>query len=174
MIAPYTANWSAEEGPGPAGGHHIEVTGEVETRESNLLPKLRSHAPQGVNPRVLLLDLTIEPEGGLGGPVVLLHKAEYRQASSGRAYDEVAVLFEGEVIARIAVGHPKPVAKPATKPVTKPATKPAAKPAKQKPRRNAARKPARKSAKQKAAKKKTAKKANTTKKKKAAGRKKKR
>lgn len=151
MIAPYTRNWSANELSDLVGRHyHVEVKGEVETSATNLLPKLTFRAPQGVNPRILLLDLTIESEGGLGGQVVLLRKADYTRPTSGNAYDEVDILFEGEIIERIEVGHPKTVAKAPKK----------------KPRKKSARKAAKKSSvKKKAAKK--------TKKKKAASRKKK-
>ena len=75
-----------------------------------MVPKLRSHSSQGFNPRILLLDLTIESDGELGGQVVMLRKAEYTRPTSGKAYDEVDILFEGAIIERIKVGHPKTVA----------------------------------------------------------------
>ena len=75
------------------------------------MPKLRSHDPQGINARILLLDLTIEADSGLGGQAVMLRKAAYTRPTSGNAYDEVDILFEGEIVERITVGHPKTVAK---------------------------------------------------------------
>ena len=111
MTAPYTRNWSANELPDFAGrNYHVEVKGEVETRSSNMVPKLRLHGPQGLNPRILLLDLTIELDGDLGGQVVMLRKAEYARPTLGNAYDQVDILFEGAIIERIKVGHPKTVA----------------------------------------------------------------
>ncbi len=96
MTAPYTRNWSANELPDLVGrNYHVEVKGEVETRSSNMVPKLRLHSPQGFNPRILLLDLTIESDGELGGQVVMLRKAAYTRPTSGNAYDEVDILFEG-------------------------------------------------------------------------------
>jgi hypothetical protein len=128
MIAPYTRNWSANELPNFAGrNYHIEVKGEVETSATNLLPKLTLRRPQGINPRILLLDLTIESEGGLGGQVVMLKKVAYTRPTSGNAYDEADILFEGEIIERIKVGHPKTVAKRAKQKTSKKSARKAAK-----------------------------------------------
>ena len=41
----------------------------------------------------------------------MLRKAAYTRPTSGHAYDEADILFEGEIIERITVGHPKTVAK---------------------------------------------------------------
>ena len=71
MTASNTRNWSANELPDFAGGrYHIEVNGEVETSATNYLPKLAAHVPQGFNPRILLLDLTIVKVAEVGGQVV--------------------------------------------------------------------------------------------------------
>jgi hypothetical protein len=148
MIPPFTRNWSANE-VRAGRGYRVEVKGEVEVSATNLVPKLRMHAPQGT--RVLLLDLNIEEDGALGGPAVMLKEAAFTRSSSGHAYDEAEILFQGEIIERIAVGHPKAAAKP--------------------PGKKAARKPARK-AKKAAARKKAAKKIKKAKTKKAAKRKK--
>jgi hypothetical protein len=165
MIAPYTRNWSANELPDFAGrNYHIEVKGEVETSATNLVPKLTYRVPQGINPRILMLVLTIESEGGLGGQVVMLKKAEYSWPTFGNDYDEVDILFESEVIERIKVAHPKTVAMPAAAPAAKPTP-----PAKKKAKKKAKAKPAKKSKSKAKAKKKKAKK---TKKKKAAKKKK--
>jgi hypothetical protein len=167
MTAPNTRNWSANELSDFAGGHyHIEVNGEVQTSATNYLPKLAEHVPQGFNPRILLLDLTIVKVAEIGGQVVEYHKAAFKHPTSGNQYDEVDILFEGEVIERIKVGHPKTVAaaapkKPAAKKAAKKATKKAAKkkPAKKKPAKKAAakkkgaKKAAKKPAKKKASKK---------------------
>jgi hypothetical protein len=149
MIAPYTRNWSANELPDFAGRrYHVEVKGEVETSATNLVPKLTEHVPQGINARILLLDLTIEQDGAFGGQVVMLRKAEYTRPTSGNAYDEADILFDGAVIERIKVGHPKTLATQARK----------KKPGKKKPARKAAKKaPAKKKAAKKAKKKKAVK-----------------
>jgi hypothetical protein len=168
MTAPNTRNWTASEFSDLVGRHtHVEVHGEVETGATNLLPKLKYRVPQGFNPRILLLDLTIESQGGLGGQVVMYRKAEYSRPTSGNDYDEVDIFFEGEIIERIKVAHPMTFAR--TKPAGTPAKK---KPAKKKTSKKSAGKAAKK---KKSAAKKSAKKASKAKKakKKKAARKKK-
>jgi hypothetical protein len=126
MTAPNTRNWKADELRKPAGGYEIVVTGEVETLATNLLPKLGYHVPQGINPRMLLLDLTIESQGGFGGQVVMYRAAEFKRPTSGDAYDQVDILFQGQIIHSVKVGHPKAAA-PTKKPAKKPARKKKAK-----------------------------------------------
>jgi hypothetical protein len=86
---------------------HIIVSGQVEVSWSNLTPKLRKHVPQGINPRILLLDLTIVSSGGIGLPVVMYKSVQYTQPTSGNQYSEVDILFGGKIIKRIKVSHPK-------------------------------------------------------------------
>ncbi len=57
--------------------------------------------PQGINPRILLLDLTIVKTAEFGGQIVEYHKATYEHPTSGHQYDEVDILFDGEIIERI-------------------------------------------------------------------------
>jgi hypothetical protein len=167
MTAPNTRNWSANELSDFAGRHyHIEVNGEVQTPATNFSPKLTERIPQGINPRILLLDLTIVKTAEDGGQIVEYHKATYEHPTSGHQYDEVDILFDGEIIERIKVGHPKTFAaaapkKPAARKAAKtsgkkkPAKKKAAKkaPAKKKGAKKAAKKAAKKSTKKKPAKK---------------------
>lgn len=150
--APNTRSWKAVEMPDFAGrNYHLTVTGEVEVSATNLMPKLDERTPQGFNPRILLLDLAIVSTGGLGGPIMIYKPARYARPATGNQYAEVDILFEGKVIERIAVDHPKTVAKT-------PAKKPAKKSTKKKSAKKAAKKSAGKAAKKSAAKKKSAKK----------------
>ena len=55
----------------------------------------------------------------------MLRKAAYTRPTSGNAYDEVDILFEGQIIERIKVGHPKtwrrrPRRRPPRKPPARP------------------------------------------------------
>ena len=146
--APNTRNWKADEKPDFVGrNYHLTVTGEVEVSATNLMPKLDEHTPQGINPRILLLDLTIVSAGGVGGQIMIYKPARYARPTTGNQYAEVDILFEGKVIERIAVDHPKTVAKP-----------PAKKSTKKKPAKKAAKKSAGKASKKSAAKKKSVKK----------------
>lgn len=108
--APKTRNWNANEIPDFAGRRYLlVVNGDVQVTATNLTPKLKVHVPQGINPRILLLDLSIVSSGGLGGQIVFYKSVHFTKATSGNQYDEVDILFGGKIIQRIKVGHPKSV-----------------------------------------------------------------
>ena len=106
--APNTQNWKANEIPDFTGHRYLlVVSGDVQVTATNLTPKLTVHVPQGTNPRILMLDLTIVSSGGLGGQIVFYKSVHYKKVTSGNKYDEVDILFGGKIITRIKVGHPK-------------------------------------------------------------------
>ena len=74
---------------------------------TNLTPKLKVHVPQGINPRILMLDLSIVSSGGFGGQIVFFKSVHFTKRTSGNQYDEVDILFGGRIIQRIKVGHPQ-------------------------------------------------------------------
>lgn len=167
-MAPRTRNWKALEMPDFAGRrYHVTVSGEVEVNAGNQTPHLDDHRPQGFNPRILLLDLTIRTDGDFGTGQMSFKPVLYEKATNGRAFDETDILFEGGVIERITVEHPKTAtAKPAAKGTKTSAnknTKKAAKKTVKKTAKKAAKKAAKKTAKKTAGK---TKKANKTAKKK--------
>ena len=106
--APQTRDWKANEIPDFIGRvYRLVVTGDVEVTATNLTPKLSVHAPQGFNPRILLLDLKIVSSGGFGGQIVFYKHVQFMKPTSGDRYDEVDILFGGKIIKHIRVGHPK-------------------------------------------------------------------
>lgn len=106
--APNTRNWLANEIPDFAGrSYRVVVTGDVQVTATNLTPKLSARVPQGINPRILLLDLDIVKTGVFGGQIVFYKHAMFTRRTSGDSYDEVDILFGGRIIKRIRVGHPK-------------------------------------------------------------------
>jgi hypothetical protein len=108
MAAPQTRNWKANEIPDFAGRtYRLVVTGDVQVTATNLDPVLSEHRPQGFNPRILLLDLKIVSRGGFGGQIVFFKHTMFTKRTSGHAYDEVDILWQGRIIRRIRVGHPK-------------------------------------------------------------------
>ena len=110
--APNTRNWKANELPNFIGrNYNVHVTGDVQVTATNKTPKLSFRVPQGFNPRILLLNLTIVTRGGFGGQIVFYKSVQYMKATSGDQYDEVDILFRGKIIKRIKVGHPKTLAK---------------------------------------------------------------
>lgn len=111
MAAPQTRNWKANEIPDFAGRiYRLVVTGDVQVTATNLDPVLSMHTPQGFNPRILLLDLKIVSRGGFGGQIVFYKHTMFTHRTSGHQYDEVDILWQGRIIKRIKVGHPKSLA----------------------------------------------------------------
>jgi hypothetical protein len=85
----------------------LVVTSDVQVNATNKTPKLSVHTPQGINPSILLLDLSIVSSGGFGGQIVFYKHVLFRRRTSGNQYSEVDILFDGRIIKRIRVGHPK-------------------------------------------------------------------
>ncbi len=99
---PTARNWKANEIPDFAGRRYLlVVTGEVQVTATNQTSKLTEHVPQGLNPRILLLDLSIVSSSGFGGQIVSSKSVQYEKATSGNQYDEVGILFGGKIIQRI-------------------------------------------------------------------------
>src|SRR5215468_5855447 len=85
---------------------HNTVTGEVELTDTGTTAELKEHAPPGTDPKVLLLDLVIHRHGGVQGHVAWFEALTFKMKSSGDSYDEVAVLYGGEIVRRVKVEHP--------------------------------------------------------------------
>lgn len=114
--APNTRNWKANELPDFIGRkYQVHVSGDVQVTATNRTPKLSYRVPQGFNPRILMLNLTIVSSGGFGGQIVFYKSVQFTKATTGDQYDEVDILYRGKSIQRIKVGHPKTLATRAAK-----------------------------------------------------------
>lgn len=141
-----TRDWEALEIADMIGQHgQITVIGEVELTDTGTTAELKERAP-GINPKILLLDLVIHRPGGIQGHIAWFETLTFKKKSLGSEYDEVDILYSGEIIQRVKVEHPLTFAVPRAAPPAKKA------PAKEAPTKK-------KPAKAAAAKKKTAKKA---------------
>ncbi len=98
--APHTRNWKAWEDrlPGPGMGVAIFDTGEVETSNSNQIPHLREAVPQGINPTILILDLTLTTSG-TGNAVMDWKSVRFEKKLSREHYLSVDTHWEGKSIA---------------------------------------------------------------------------
>lgn len=126
---------------------HITVTGEVELTDTGTTAELKEHTPPGTDPKVLLLDLVIHRHGAGQSHVAWFETLTFKMKSSGDSYDEVAILYGGEIVRRVKVEHPltftaPPAAPSANKPPAETRAKTAA--AKKKTAKTPAKKPARK------------------------------
>lgn len=64
-------NWKAVESTDFSGGNRtLVVTGDVEVGASNEDPVLTEAVPQGINPRILILELATIADGNLGNDVL--------------------------------------------------------------------------------------------------------
>jgi hypothetical protein len=103
--APQTRYWKAREDrqPGPGRkGVALIVTGEVEVGNTNETPHLAEHQPQGFNPKILLLDLSITASG-VGNPVLTWKPVRFEKQVERDQHSEVDILWEGNIIARVEV-----------------------------------------------------------------------
>src|SRR5215831_15872180 len=148
----FTLDWEALEIADMIAQHgQITVTGEVELTDTGSTAELKEHTPPSTNPKILLLDLVIHRQGGIQGHIAWFDKLTFKKKLSGDAYDEVDILYGGEIVQRVKVEHPLTFAAPrATPPAKKaPAGKkpPRAAAAKKRTAKKAAKKPTMKAAK---------------------------
>jgi hypothetical protein len=105
--APQTQNWEAQEIMNPGGGgYRLDVAGEVEVGNTNETPHLSEHAPQGFNPAILMLDLTITAQG-IGNTVMTWKKVRFEKPVAAHQYSDVEVLSHGTRVATMKVKTPK-------------------------------------------------------------------
>jgi len=96
---PETSNWTAVEDRQPPGVR-LTVKGKVKTGYSNEIPHLTKAEPGGINPKILILDLSIEAQGQ-GTTMVSLRDVEYRENIEAGQYSSVEIRYEGKSIAVI-------------------------------------------------------------------------
>jgi hypothetical protein len=98
--------WSATEDRQPPGVRFY-VTGKVVTSNGGLQPRLTKTVPQGINPAILLLDLTIE-DTGIGTTDVAPRDVRYEEVIQPDQYRSITIRWEGRdlhTITEISVVH---------------------------------------------------------------------
>jgi hypothetical protein len=100
--APDTKNWEAWIDTMPGGPGHMTVIGDVDVGNIAASAHLKEHNPQGINPKILLLDLTITLDGE-GYPKKIYKQARFDKPASKGQYTSVDILWEGDKIADIEV-----------------------------------------------------------------------
>ena len=105
MAAPKNKDWYAWEDQMPPNppGPTLYVTGEVETSGGNIVPVLKPAVPQGINPKILILDLTLLDTHRPGIAVVDYRTAWYSQDVTPGQYSQVQINWEGAEIKSIDV-----------------------------------------------------------------------
>ena len=105
-MTPKHRAWFAWENRQPPGPARLHVGGEVETLSAHRIPKLTRAAPQGTNPKILILNLTIEDSGQGGAQVVDYRPAYYEEPTKPEGFTDVQINWDGSVVQMIPV---KPV-----------------------------------------------------------------
>jgi hypothetical protein len=88
--------WEDREPPNPPITLH--VAGEVETPATNIVPRLTRRAPQGINPKILMLDLSLEDTGGPGEQVVSYLPVKYEEEVELGQHSQVQIMWEEDEI----------------------------------------------------------------------------
>lgn len=101
---PNTKDWKAWENRQPSNppGPELHVTGKVETVSGALIPVLRPTVPQGINPVIRMLDLSLQ-DCGLGTDDIAYRDIHYYEAISFSGFSQVQILWDGEVLETIDV-----------------------------------------------------------------------
>lgn len=96
--APNTRNWKAWLNLQPPGPATLIVVGEV---EADARPVLTKAVPQGLNPTILILDLTIEKTGDAGNAPTW-REARYEESPVAQSqYSQVDIRWDSDIIATI-------------------------------------------------------------------------
>lgn len=97
-----TRDWCAWNDLMPPRPNFFYVTGEVYVANPGVDPLLTPTEPQGINPRILLIDLYLCQRPGIW-PQVFVWKAVRFEKKILRGYDEVQILCDGQPIATVPV-----------------------------------------------------------------------
>ena len=100
--APKTRDFKAWQNVQPGGKPKLIVIGKVETSNSNQTPGLSEHVPQGINPKILLIDLTITTKGK-GGTVMGWRDVRFEKPITRDQYSNVDILWDGNIIEHLKV-----------------------------------------------------------------------
>ena len=100
--APDTKDWKAWIDTMPPGPGHLTVIGEVDVGNIASSAHLKETVPQGINPKILMLDLTITLDGE-GYPKKIYKQARFDKPARAGQYTSVDIMWEGSKIADMEV-----------------------------------------------------------------------
>lgn len=97
-----TSNWNAWVDRQPPGPGSFHLTGIVELRHSGFEVTLEPANPQGFNPAILMMNLTVTELDGMHMQAIEARGVRYDISPyQGNLYKEVTILHNGEMIAHI-------------------------------------------------------------------------
>jgi len=98
-----TENWLAWLDFMPPGPRCLHVFGEVVVGNLGIDAVLRRKVPQGFNPAILMLDLSLVQKPGIWPELVTKKHALYDEVNADDLYSEVSILCEDDIVADIPV-----------------------------------------------------------------------
>lgn len=103
MTCPNTKDFTAWINLMPGSKPKLIVIGKVETNAGNLQPKLTEVVPQGINPQILLLNLTIVDTGEIGTEDINYRDVRFEAPANKGQFSNVEVRFEGDLCVTMVV-----------------------------------------------------------------------
>lgn len=92
MSVQASKNWKAVESTNFAGiDRKLTVTGEVEVGAANQEPVLTRAVPQGINPKILILELSTTEDDDVGADVLTWKQAKYEEPIEEDQYSQVEI-----------------------------------------------------------------------------------
>ena len=98
-----TRGWYAWNNRMPTGPGSFHVIGEVQVGNPGIVAILTPRVPQGINPKILLLDLHLRQRSGIWPQVVTWATARYDSEIPKPPYSEVQVFCGKEEVAHVPV-----------------------------------------------------------------------
>lgn len=96
-----TRSWFAWIDKQPIGPAIFRVQGEVEVANPGVVPTLVFRSPQGINPRMILLDLLLVQSSGTWPQQVVWNQSKYERIKGD--YDAVQIFYNNDSIANVPV-----------------------------------------------------------------------
>jgi hypothetical protein len=102
---PKTKDFSAWEDRQPMGGNNptLHIAGRGRISSTHQKPKLTETVPPGINPAILLMDLTIETSGAGIEPTDPWAPVKFEKPASKGQVTEVDIRWEGQSIEKCTV-----------------------------------------------------------------------
>ncbi len=101
MDAPQTRKWRAWLDLQPGAEQQLHVTGEVQVSATSKEPVLTRSQPQGINPAILILDLSIRKSASATRSSHGRRRPTWRWASLPASTTQVDIRWETAIIATI-------------------------------------------------------------------------
>lgn len=105
MSCPNIKNFSAWINSMPGSINELIVQGEVETSSGSITPMLTEAEPQGINQKILILNLHLKKSSNPGIQVISYQGVRFVKKAEIGQYESVEINSEGEVCTSLSIGE---------------------------------------------------------------------